>query len=336
MGGACIYITNLTTTTIATCSDDFTPYIFDSNTRRMFRALSYTLIPISVVGSMLNLVVFLAMYSTRSSRRLHLNKFLMTLTSLDFLVASVGLPLYIRYDWLLSRGMFCCDIGKILITIVYPLLLMSVSTIATINLQLCMAILRPFIYDAVPNRRLSLPILLGVNFTWALFTIFSVYVFSHWWSIFRMVSGSFSLIVYITISCLHFFICSESRKIRKRSQSNASLACTSVTRKTIRLATSVLVSFGLLYLPYTLLSIYTVIYSITPYINTYFDVWCEFTAMTTCICNPILYCIRLDSVRRIIKQKLFGRKTVDTERSYVSNSMRTRTNRPTIPPYTNR
>lgn len=331
MSDSCTHTGNLTTA-IVTCNDEqFTPYIFNNNTRQQFQALSYVLILTSVVGTVLNFTVLMAMFPTRSNNRLHLNKFLMTLTLIDLLAASVGLPIYAHYDLLLSEGAFCCNIGNILLTVLYPLILMSITTIAAINLQLCMAILRPFLYDSEPNRQLSPPALATVNSIWLLFTVLAVHVYPHWWTTFRMVSGIFALLVYITISCLHFFICRESRRIRKRSQSNASLACTSVTQKTIRLASSVLISFGLLYLPYTILSIYTTIFPITPYINTYFDTWAELIGITTCVCNPILYCIRLDSVRRSIKQRLWGKKGIDTDRSYVSNSMREPTNRPTVP-----
>ena len=305
---------------ILTCdADQFTPYVFDPGTQMAFKIRSLTIIPVCVTGICLNLVVSMGMATHRRMRDLSLSKFLLTLTTVDFMISVTALPVYIHYNILLSEGRFCCMVGNILLSTASSLTMMSITSIVFINIQLYLAILKPFIYTRKFNKNFTFPILVCINIFWALSSITALFIIPTWWSTFRTSASGFGFLCYILISLLHYFICKESRNIRERSKSNSTLSCNKITRKTLRLTTSVLISFGLCYLPYIVMSVYTIIVPITPEFNTYFDTWAEYIAMMTCVLNPILYCIRLGSVRRSVL-RLFGCGRVMNLRSFSMNT----------------
>lgn len=310
----CVIVSGINST-ILTCGADFTPYIFNLTTRTMFKIISSTVIAIAVIGSALNLLVLLATIRDRSFRKIRLHRFLIALTIVDFLLASIALPIYSNFYWLLHEGKFCCLIAKLSLSTTFSLVVMSVTTISFIDVQLYMAIVHPFKYTTRVNQNLMMPLLILLDVLWYLLSCLSIFIFTDWWPLFRSLSSAFGLLIYLLICCLHYFINREMRRIRNRSHFNPALSaqrsCSRVTRKTMSLATSVLVTFGVVHLPYIFVSVYVlVIGGNTPSVNTYFEPLIEVIGVSKCMCNPVFYCIRLKSVRRRITN-MFGFSTVN-------------------------
>ena len=302
----CLYTTGNSTT--LTCSSDVTPYIFNTTTRGRFQIISSIMIGMVLVGSTLNFVVLLATVLDRQFRKVHLNQFLIALTATDFLVASVGLPLVANFYWLLHEGKICCLVNRFSLSTNYMLFLMSISTITFITVQLYLSIVYPFRYTAQINQNLSIPLLVLLNVFWAFAAFLTNFVFTDWWTTFRLLSSAFCMTSYILICCLHLFINREARRIRDCSPTtNPELS--NVTHKTWSLAASVLITFGVLYLPYICFSVYVMVNGgLTAYGNTFYEPIVELIGLMKCICNPLLYCFRLKYVRGRILRMMFWYK----------------------------
>ena len=306
---------------VLTCDAEyFTPFVFNNTTKLLFKIRSMAMLPVCILAAILNLLVFISIFKQRRMREQSLNRYLLTLTAVDFMSALTALPMYIHYNLSLSAGHFCCHIGNILMMAACAFTMMSITTISVVNLQLYLAILKPFLYSSIFNQQYAFSTLLSINLFWGLSTITTIYLLPKWWNSFRIIASGFAFLSYIIISILHYFICQESRNIRERSKSNATLACNRITQKTLRLTTLVLITFGLCYLPFSTASFYTMVVPITPAFNTYFDTWAEHCALTNCVLNPILYCMRLGSVRRSIL-RMFCNKDYGGENSVSMNTI---------------
>lgn len=286
-----------------TCAEDFQPILLNGTTKTNFYVLSIVAILLCIATVLQNSVVFMAMLSMKRflADGSITNRFLITLTFVDLMLGLFVAPFYIHFSWLISEGRFCCDISRAVYACGYSSLLISMTTITFITVELLLAITCPFVYQNRLNRTCSLPLFFVITLTWTVATFVFLYYLRSLWEVYRLVTSSLMLVVFVSICFCHWYIYKEVMKVKRRSSSNQSLSCRGMREKTVKLASSVLVTFGLCYLPYVVLALHMEISGPNAFRQSYFEPWGEFIAGSNVFWDPLIYCVRFHSIRSSIK-----------------------------------
>ena len=288
-----------------------------------YKILQYTYLCVAIVTLVTNLCIMVLFVKLRYFKTRH-HQFLMTLTITDFLASCTAEPI-ISYDFmLLSRGHNDCNISSATRMLGSTLCFMSISTIFLINGEQYIKIVRPY-------RALQFPpwaLFTGLAFVWAFFIVIaavSIYIYPG--VLFTKFKIGFSLMVVI----IFIFLCYTQVRINIEisriavkdvvvgggggkggsiysppSNTNANNNRAEQNRlliRTSRMARSILLLFGLCFAPLVIVSFAQFFIrhtSKSKMCSTFYRTWCYLALYLNSLLDPLVYCIRLKSVRRTL------------------------------------
>lgn len=251
-------------------------------------------------GLVLAALISLKYYQTPS-------KFLLVvLAGNDLLHGVTALPLYTVYMRFLADGTIHCLQVKLLILFGYVLTMMSGVVIWFIAVQLYLGIVRPFWYQRIVSRsRLQRLVTL---FLIILLTtvIFFTFVAPTLWRWFKTCVGSLFLLLYILLWATNICIIGATKKMNRVVDTlpQATNNMLTVESKVFRIIITITLIFGICYLPFISYAMYTAFIGLSTTTRSYFGPWIEIVGMSNSLFDPVIYCIRMKSVRTRMKQLL--------------------------------
>lgn len=124
------------------------------------------------------------------------------------------------------------------------------------------------------------------------------YVFRSYWLTLQSINGTIGIFIYVSISISHYRLNSEVRRMERNA--NSSHSDVNLIQKVFKLSTSVLAVLGLCYFPFILYAIVRLIVGDLP-VFIYLRPWCFFATLMNPMLDPILYCVRLESIRQKVR-----------------------------------
>ena len=247
---------------------------------------------ISVVSTLLNALVLVALLASRLKRTQSL---LIMLNVGDLLVGLILLPLYAVYMHGLRYGTIDCVLGRALMVIGYSITMITCLNIAFLTLQLYRDIINPFKHQhwsSVSNHII-------LSFCWivtsaSISTI--VLAFPEFWDIFQFVVGGVLFIIYCIMLVAHNRVYTETKQITKNKHDYKTNGMV-MKKKTFKMVSTILLAFGLTYIPFVLFAVYVGIHGINPVLRSFYAPLIEIMAMSSALLDPLIYCFRLKSIR---------------------------------------
>ncbi|XP_066920123.1 melanocortin receptor 5-like [Clytia hemisphaerica] len=295
-------------TTIKQCL--FEELDFNERSKTNFRILAIFALFTITATILLNGLVVIAMVTSKQYRKLPSHALLLVLAVCDLLIGVISLPPYDVHMWLVSNGNLNCQLSKFVKLSGYSMSSLTVLTIAVISVELYLAIVRPFLYEHVYNRKYYLVLLVSV---WCLFLashMVFLYIFPEDWRLFKRYIAPVILIsVFMVIIMFHSLIYSELKRLKRQTTTNPTFRSGQrAHKKAFLMTTSIIVVFAMCYLPIAIVMLYEHIKTTSTKIETFVLPWCEFIALSNPILDPMIYCFRLRFIRRRIKQLLCSTK----------------------------
>ena len=267
-----------------------------------YRILQYIYLSVAVLTLTTNLSILVVFIKLQYFKTRH-HQFLLTLTATDLLASFTVEPL-ISYDFmLLSRGHNNCNISNATRMLGSTLCFMSITTIVLINGEQYMAIVRPF----RPVHCLKLTMFGEIVLIWALFIVvafFSIYIFPK--VMFQIFKIGFSVMVMLIFLVLCYTQIKINREIaRIAAVKNVGGQANEIEQnrlliRTSRMAKSILLLFGLCFTPLVVVSCFQIFLTNKAFFSTYYQTWSYLVLYLNSLMNPLVYCVRLKSVRRSI------------------------------------
>ena len=127
------------------------------------------------------------------------------------------------------------------------------------------------------------------------------------WKAYKTVCSCIGILIYIGLCLIQYRLCNEVKHMKKRSETNTDHKLLIRTR---RMSKNILAAFGVSYLPYIVLAIYQRVFGTTDFLEIYFQPWCDFIFLCNALWDPLIYCLRMKSIRNTIKDNLFCHKKV--------------------------
>jgi len=282
--------------------------------QRLYLSISILSGLLSTSTVMLNTLVFIAMITSRQYRA-PANHLLIMLNTIDLAAGLLLIPLYAVYMSQLQHGTIDCVLGKVLMVAGYSITIISTITIGFMTSQLYHAILNPFKYHRrVSNKSTYIPLVSSIWIVIITSVFVFVFILPAFWNLFKLVTGTIFLIIYCSLCIAHKKIYSSTRMILKSNdQSKQSLV---TNRKTLKMVTTVLLAFGLTFLPFVVYAIYITICGLTPFVRSFYSPCIEIVAMSNSLLNPCIYCFRLKTIRKRVLGLLLCRSGQKTDRKF--------------------
>ena len=257
---------------------------------------------ISIISSALNILVFVALLTSQ----LRSKKSLLIMLNVGDLIASIILmPLYGVYMYDLYFGRINCVLGRALMAIGYTVTMITCINIVFITIQLYHAIINPFKHrhwSSLSNHVVPL-----VSFFWivtsaSVSTI--VFAFPQIWNLFKSIIGGLMLIIYCTVLISHKRVYTETKQIVKNKHDYKTNGI-AMKKKTFKMVSTVMIAFGLSYLPFVVFAVYIGINGINPVLRSFYAPFIELMVLSSALFDPLIYCFRMKSIRsemmRILK-----------------------------------
>lgn len=226
---------------------------------------------------------------------------LISLVSCD-LATGIFIHPVVAYSWFLQSTVgYTCGF-----TLVYNLFggfvltNISIAIILFITIDVYWSIVTPY------SERWSIKTCFTILVTiWNVIIItFSLFAFvfpTTYWVALQSSNSAIGIICYVFMFICHYRLNTEVK--RMEDNRNSSFSDTNPIRKMLKLSTSVLSAIGLCFVPILLYSISRTIVG-DSIVFVYLRPWCFFATLMNQLFDPIIYCIRLDSVRQEVA-KLF-------------------------------
>ncbi|XP_066915383.1 short-wave-sensitive opsin 1-like [Clytia hemisphaerica] len=262
---------------------------------------------LSLCAIVLNLLVLIALLSLQQYRT---NFLLILLNVVDLFSGLILLPSYAYYMWELHQGRLECIFGRTLMVIGYCLTIISCSTIAFITAQLYSAIFNPFGHHRWSRKSNCLPIVFMCWFGLAVLVFLFAFILTVYWKMFKLCVGGIFFTIYVILVIAHKKVYAGTQRIAKFTHHQQNDQKLVLQRRTFKMITTVLIAFGLCYLPYIIFALYIAIKGINPEIRSFYGPWVEVMAMSSSVFNPVIYCFRLKSIRRKVIILLCCKKTL--------------------------
>ena len=275
--------------------------------------LSIVIIATAVVSTILILLFLLVIYRYKKLRN-RANLLLMMLSISDLITSVFVLPIYSVQLLLLLHEIMMCEISKLLKMVAYISTIMSIAAITLITFNLYIGVVKPYYYNSILQTHIMIKVLIVIWIICTVLAVVSMYAFSIWKAYVTAVNV-IALVLFVVMCCLHIRVSKETRKITDVVISPRVAAFT-IQRKTLQLASTVLIIFVVVYLPSIVLTMYQMVEGSNSFIKTYIDRWFDLIALTNPLWNSLLYCYRLSAVRkRLSKVLLCGKEKVDEDSS---------------------
>ena len=273
----------------------------------------------------------LVIFAVATRRRLRKNStiLLASLAGADFLTGLVVLPFAFSLDLkrLLGFDSFC-SLEKAFIVTLTMITYASISHLVMISIDRYIAIKYPLRYqEIVTETRIIFSIVLDWGFTLlvtinelvlALIDSESIYsLYMHVNTIKQIVIGTLFVVV---ISLSYGYIYSETRRQVKRLKAEQlpqeEIQRIKKDRKAVTTLAFILITLGLPYLPAIIIGILTTSPGNIvgpPRVQRITCIWVELSIMFGSLCNPIIYCWRMENLRRAFLEILHLRQTKNTQ-----------------------
>ena len=273
----------------------------------------------------------LVIFAVATRRRLRNNStiLLASLAGPDLLTGLVVLPFAFSLDLkrLLGFDSFC-SLEKAFIVTLTMVTYASISHLGMISIDRYIAIKYPLRYqEIVTETRIIFSIVLDWGFTLlvtinelvlALIDSESIYsLYMHVNTIIQIVIGTLFVVV---ISLSYGYIYSETRRQVKRllyeQLPQEEIQRIKKDRKAVTTLAFILITLGLTYLPAIITGILTTSPGNIvgpPRVQRITWIWVELSIMLGSLCNPIIYCWRMENLRRAFLEILHLRQTKNTQ-----------------------
>lgn len=193
-------------------------------------------------------------------------------------------------------------------------ILTTVSTVTTlfITVDMYWKITKPF-----SLRWSDKTCLLSILSAWILITalvVLFVYVLPEkTWIIFETTMYIYGIMSYLYMCFAHYKINQEVKKMRRVQNSNISFSDLETIKKTAKMSQSVLIAFAACYSPHAVASVLSrTMPGKFVFMELYIRPWCDCISFGNSLMNPVIYCLRLKSVRKAVVETLFCKKRIDS------------------------
>ena len=302
-------------------------YLRDDTNRHLVALVCIDLIA-ALSTILLNALVIFAV-ATRRRLRNNSTILLASLAGADLLTGLVVLPFAFSLDLkrLLGFDSFC-SLEKAFTVTLAMVTYASISHIVMISIDRFIAIKYPLRYqEIVTETRILISIVLAWGFTLLVTinelvlalidseSIYSIYMLVN--TIIQIVIGTLFIIV---ISLSYGYIYSETRRQVRRllyeQLPQEEIQRIKKDRKAVTTLAFILITLGLTYLPAIITGILTTSPGNSvgpPRVQRITWIWVELSIMLGSLCNPIIYCWRMENLRRAFLEILHLRQTKKTQ-----------------------
>ena len=261
---------------------------------------------LAVLSIILNLSVSIAFIKLKKYKKLS-DVLLLTLAGIHLIGGLFHLPLmavfYIGLDDLSCFQFYLTE------AVGYAVILVSFANILSISFDLYMNIIKPMSADRIKKRIFLTPMgSLCIVLTVTTF-IFQV-AMRRYNSYFRIASGLFVFLTYIFAIAVQFKVYHETIQLKFRDSSlsggGGHKDIKKALRRICRVTKAIVIIYSICYIPYIGLVFYDDILNEerTAFINTYVKCWVFCFSSLIHVSNPIVYCLRMKSVRQKTLQLL--------------------------------
>ena len=270
---------------------------------------------LAVASTLLNTLVLFALVT--SSQLRNTKALLVMLTIADLITALVLMPMYAAHMLRLRNGEIDCVMGRVLMAFGYTVTTMTCLNITFITMQLYHAIINPFNHQrwsSASNHMVKLVLVSWIVTSVSVLTV--VFAFPRFWNKFKLLVGGLLFLIWCILLVAHRRVYKETKEIVRKEHDYKTNGIV-MKRKTFKMVSTVLLAFGLCYLPYVVLAIYIGIHGINPVLRSFYAPWIEIMVMSSSLLDPLIYCFRLKSIRRKVLGILkCGRKTFHNSRRH--------------------
>ena len=289
----------------------------------IYLSVFYCTCVISIISTLLNMLVFAALLTSRLRNKKSL---LIMLNVGDLLASIILMPLYAVYMYDLHLGRINCVLGRALMAIGYSVTMITCINIVFITIQLYHAIINPFKHrhwSSLSNHVVPLVLFCWIVTSVSVSTI--VFAFPQIWNIFKSIVGGFMLLLYCTALVAHKRVYTETKQIVRNKHDYKTNGIV-MKKKTFKMVSTVMIAFGLSYLPFVVFAVYIGIHGINSILRSFYAPWIELMVLSSALFDPLIYCFLLKSILcemvRILKCRC-RQKTVHVNRQRVQRKFET-------------
>ena len=276
----------------------------------------------------LNLSVSIAFIELKKHKKLS-DVLLLTLAGIHLIGGVLHLPLMSAFY--VGLDSFSCFQFYLTEAIGYAVVLVSFANILFISFDLYMNIIKPMSADQIRKRFFLIPMgLICLILTITTF-IFQV-AMRRYNSYFRVASGVFVIGTYLFAIAVQFKVYRETIQLKFRDSSLGG-GCgqndiKKALRRICRVTKAIVIIYSLCYIPYIGLVMYEDIFKgRATVVKTYVKCWVYCFSSLVHVSNPIVYCLRMKSVRQKTLQLLrlplgrnFGNRNAESQQKQTSLS----------------
>ena len=289
-----------------------------------YHVLQYANIFAGIFSIITNAIVAYAFYKLRYYKKTH-HRLSIILMVTDIFTTITLHPLFAYWSYILGTGAKGCSVRVVIQTLQWISIFLSAPVIVFINVHQYIHIVHPYLVDHVHCRFWH--ILLGLALIWCLLIVFVIVGFRVY-EISKELVGPVGFVmtgIFLILCYLQWRISFESRNISNRNKAQqlkqARAEDQRLRRRTYRMAQSVLIVFGVCFLPF--LTRYILVNVANKkqkrLFSRYISMWFFFIANLNPMLDPIIYCIRLKSVRNFLI-KSCGWNNRDKEKSFLGTN----------------
>lgn len=219
-----------------------------------------------------------------------------------------GIFLQIPYTYLLflwSVGLQSCPILIYTQCCGFALMLDSVVVISLITYDMFCKITKPFNYKESSLKFFLLFLLIVCTLTDISVVLFVYVLPTSMWILFVTFASIFGLTMFIFMCYAHFKINKEVKQIQENDPHFSQTLNYQMNRKTAKMSQSILIVFALCLLPSCFIILFTSVIGYTIFIERYIRCWVSFVSLHNQLIDPIIYCVRLESVRNEVIRTFF-------------------------------
>ena len=293
-----IHNVTLNTTAKFSCYPDDPEMLMSEEAKINYLALAGMASFTGIVSVSLNTIFLLILFQHKSLRT-RSNILLAMLACSDVLTCIFIFPPYISFMIFLDNGQIICEISRFMKVTGYSTTMMSMATLTAITVDLFIAVVKPYVYVIRFQPRVMVKVLILMWVLILTLSVISMYVF-HAWRIYMMVAGAVTIILFILMCLLRIKVSKETHKMCTVVVPGTIVNCT-LQKKTLKLASTVLTVFGIIYIPSIIIIVYKTTAGSSSFIKTFVDQWCEMLALTNPLWNPLVYYYRMKMVRKKLR-----------------------------------
>ena len=283
----------------------FTVYNTQASRLNFKMAASLSMV-LTILTVLLNLTVSLAFIRLKKYKKVS-DVLLLTLTGVHLIGGLFHIPLMSMFYMRINEDFSCLQF-YITEAVGYSVVLVSFANILFISIDMYINIVKPMLAEQIRKRFFLTPMALLWVFLTTITFVFQV-VLRRYNSYFRVASGAFVISIYLFAVTVQFKVYRETTQLKSRDASLGG-GCgqeeiKKALRRIYRVAKAIIVIYSICYVPYVMLVFYEDIFKEQKVvIRTYVKCWVFSFASVIHVANPMVYCLRLKTVRRKIIQLL--------------------------------